>query len=466
MENSPNKESQESSPKIITPESGVNKYFEQEGKQTTLDKTEVRNRITDAENRIASDIAGLDAIRSKLGLPPATNEDIKNLPAFSQNLANLKELRAIEKQNALSSVEETMIKQDANTNEQVQTDEERAYAVFRSKLGIPSVVKEVEVASVPEKNLSESIQKIDTDVVGQLQQKDSIESVKSFSNATTQDKAPFLRDAVDLVNERAERIKNEVNPTQNIDVIQEVAQPEVSRIAERENVPEIKTEEIVSEQKSEVEKINKSENNMEPKNNHDEIVEAPQVTESIPAPVVEQSLNNNGDKEVGIESVEAEAVYVESIKNFTNSYKGFFENLLRYNESTLQKNGEESSDSILYNGDIDTITKDLDGVLGKINNKDTAKIALEHMVNINSFLMSNLFPIKSGMSSSSVEGYDFLGKSIDEIGASLVSFYGTLKATKQEGSVEEVATQLSESLGQLKDVQERKLRHLEDYLSR
>lgn len=457
MENSPNKESQESSPKMITPESGVNKYFEQEGKQTTLDKTEVRNRITDAENRIASDIAGLDAIRSKLGLPPATNEDIKNLPAFSQNLANLKELRVIEKQNALSSVEETMIKQDVNANEQVQTDEERAYAVFRSKLGIPSV---------SEKNLSESIQKIDTDVVSQLHQKDSIDSDKSFSNATIQDKAPFLRDAVDLVNERAERIKNEVNPTQNIDVIQEVAQPEMSRIAERENVPEIKTEEVVSEQKSEVEKINISENNMEPKNNHDEIVEAPQVTESISAPVVEQSLNNNGDKEVGIESMEAEAVYIESIKNFTNSYKGFFENLLRYNESTLQKNGEESSDSILYNGDIDTITKDLDGVLGKINNKDTAKIALEHMINVNSFLMNNLFPIKGGMSSSSVEGYDFLGKSIDEIGAQLVSFYGTLKATKQEGSVEEVATQLSESLGQLKDVQERKLRHLEDYLSR
>lgn len=465
MENGPKEQSQEGVTKMNTPESGVNKYFQQGGKQETLSKEEIRGKITDAENRIATDIAGLDAIRSKLGLPPATDEDIKNLPAFAQNLANLKELRAIEKQNVESHNEEAVVKQDISTNEQVQTDEDSAYEVFRGKLGIPSTDKEESSILASEKSLLDSVQEVDTNTVNQLQNETPAEN-ESVPENVEQDKAPFLRDAIDLINERSERINNEVNPTQDINTVQEILQPQATESIS-ENVPEIKTEEVVVDQISKEQVVTPE--NVEPASTLDQIEEVEEkntVEEDILAPQTEQSINNTEQKEGSIESMEAEAIYVESIKNFTNSYKGFFENLLRYNESTLQKNGEESTDSILYGGDIDAITKDLDDVMSKINNTATAKTAMEHMVNINAFLMENLFPVKSGMSSASVEGYDFLGKSIDEIGASLVSFYGTLKASKQEGSVQEVATQLSESLGQLKDLQERKLGHLNDYLSR
>lgn len=422
--------------KYSTPLNSLNEEIPSESKISTPDVSEnslrletdeevdARLKALDDKYRVITKIDNSDDIsfiqhpandsafgyKKELPVEKNTHEEAANDAVFK--VEEIKPLNDVVVTSPTNQNQEVVVKQDVSANEQVQADKEAP----------------IESESIPR------------DIV--------------------QDKAPFLRDSIDLINERSERINNEVTPNQDINTVQEILQPQATESVPDETVRETKTEEVVADQIGEEQVANPE--NVEPTNTLDQAEEV----EDILVPQTDQSINNTEQKEGGIESMEAEAVYVESIKNFTNSYKGFFENLLRYNESTLQKNGEESTDSILYGGDIDAITKDLNDVMGKINNTDTAKTALEHMVNINSFLMENLFPVKSGMSSASVEGYDFLGKSIDEIGASLVSFYSTLKASKQEGSIQEVATQLSESLGKLKDLQERKLGHLNDYLSR
>lgn len=166
-----------------------------------------------------------------------------------------------------------------------------------------------------------------------------------------------------------------------------------------------------------------------------------------------------------LENQENTLEYINGVKNLTRAYKTFLDRLSEYNETTLNRNGSESSESIIYNDDLEAMKNSVD-VSEEIESKENAEEAFSRIQKARELLMYNPFPIKGGMSISSLDGYNILRDSLSELGSSISSVFRSLKNPKEQEELIHLLRLLADDSEWLFDIQNRKRGHLENYLSR
>ncbi len=166
-----------------------------------------------------------------------------------------------------------------------------------------------------------------------------------------------------------------------------------------------------------------------------------------------------------LESQESIIEYIEGVKNLVDAYSHFFDGLNHYNSTTLDNRGNESTESILYTGDLISIKNELEE-LNALTSQEDADRAIELIKNVRDFLMNNSFPIKRGMLVSSLESYRILGEISNQLITSLNTIFASLKTKNARQKLGQLLELLNDDAQWLDDFQQRKKSHLENYQSR
>jgi hypothetical protein len=169
--------------------------------------------------------------------------------------------------------------------------------------------------------------------------------------------------------------------------------------------------------------------------------------------------------ERSLENQEHVTEYIEGVKNMTAAYTTFIDKLLAYNQTTLDRNGGESSESILYSSDLSIMRREIDEV-SNVTSKETAQEAFELIKNAHTFLKDNAFPIHKGMLIGSLEGYAILEDAIVELMRSLSSISQTIKNKDAQQELVSLLEQLDDDMQRLGETQQRKREYLARALSR
>jgi hypothetical protein len=185
-----------------------------------------------------------------------------------------------------------------------------------------------------------------------------------------------------------------------------------------------------------------------------------EISEDTPSPVTEKP---SDVPENSLENQENEVEYIEGAKNITSAYTTFINRLLTYNEMTLDRDGSESSESILLMRDLLSIKNEID-VSGEIESKATAEEALSRIKRAREFLMSNIYPIRQGVAVFSRYGFDTLSDSLSELRLSLTSTYQNIEDKNRESDITTLIRQLDNDVEEIDTIQKKKRAVLERHL--
>jgi ubiE/COQ5 methyltransferase family len=409
---------------VTTPENRTNPYMEEKA-PVLLTGIDLQNKISNTEKQLTVDIKVLDEIRAKLGLPPATNAEIKNIPAFANNLNNLKILREMDR-NGFQKIPEVSIPVEKSIKEDSLS------------------TKSVEVVDIKSDNFTNLVIKQNGGVEREDAQVIQNEGIK-VPTVSEEENVQTFNDIVSPI--EVEGVEEVIGEVVGKDVIREGV--EISNLQQLDIVEAIPDVDHISDSQLQITDVGSVKNEQA-------------GLGGLPKMIPSQNLEYNSG---ALESREKELIQVESVKDFINAYRNFFDNLLKYNESTLTRDGNETSESILYNADIYEIIKSLD-VGNEIVNEETAKKAAVLMGKVRDFFMDNIFPVQGGMSASSLKGYDFLQDSILDLKSSLGIFYNKLQESGQVEKFQQFATQIDNDLMNLEDSVSKKRMYTESYLSR
>lgn len=156
-----------------------------------------------------------------------------------------------------------------------------------------------------------------------------------------------------------------------------------------------------------------------------------------------------------LENHENEVEYIQTVKNIASSYTTFIDKLIRYNETTLDRDGSESSESILRMEDLLSIKNDID-IANEVESTATAEEAFGRIQRAREFLMNNVYPIHQGVALYSHEGFDTLSDSLAELRLSLASTYQRIEDKSKETGITTLIRQLDDDVEKIDTVQKKK----------
>ncbi len=180
-----------------------------------------------------------------------------------------------------------------------------------------------------------------------------------------------------------------------------------------------------------------------------------------PAVTPEVSLVKAEEVKSGVETNESPA-FREALQEFTKSYVTLFKNLRQYNNETLDRKGRETSQSVLFNNDIEDVVAFLSAKNAESGLADEVK----NIEKVRVFVVENLFPVKGGMDISSIEGYDFLIDSLSAFERSIRDSYEKTKDLPEAGEFVQILEKVHATFGNLDDMMKRMKQHTLNYLSR